>query len=65
MRGGAEALVHIRETIESAIRADPGRGVWAVVDVDFQNAFPLLYYVAIDSALETNVPELRPLSKWC
>ena len=37
MPGGAEELVHIRETIESAIRADSDLGVWAVVDVDFQN----------------------------
>ena len=65
MPGGAEALVHTRETIENAIRADPSLGVWAVVDVDFQNTFPLLFYEAIDSALETKVPELRRWSKWC
>ena len=39
MPGGAEALVHTRETIEAAIRSDPSCGVWATVDVDFQNAF--------------------------
>ena len=38
MPGGAEALVHTCETIEAAIRSDPGCGVWATVDVDFQNA---------------------------
>ena len=58
MPGGAEALVHTRETIENAIRADPSRGVWAVVDVDFQNAFSSFLYEAIDSALGTRIPEL-------
>ena len=42
MPGGAEALVHTRETIEAAVRLDPAHGVWACVDVDFQNAFPSL-----------------------
>ena len=40
MPGGAEALVHTRETTEGAIRSDPSCGVWATVDVDFQDAFP-------------------------
>ena len=65
MPGGAEALVHTRETIENAIRADPGFGIWAIVDVDFQNAVPMFVFEAIDSALETTVPELRPWSKLC
>ena len=47
MPGGAEALVHTCETIEAAIRSDPSCGVWGIVDVDFQNAFPTLHYEAI------------------
>ena len=43
--------MHTRETIENAIRSDPSCGVWAAVDVDFQNAFPSLLYGAIDSAV--------------
>ena len=42
MPGGAEALVHTRETIENAIRSDPNCGVWATATVDFQTAFPSL-----------------------
>ena len=61
----AEARVHIRETIESAIRGDLGLGVRAVVDFDFQNTFPFFYYEAIGSALGTKVPELRQWSKLC
>ena len=41
MLGGADALVHIRETIEGTIRANSVLGIWAVIDVDFRNAFPL------------------------
>ena len=51
MLGGAETLLHTREIIENAIRSDPSCGVWATVDVDFQNAFPSLVYEAIDSAV--------------
>ena len=65
MPGGAEALVRTRETIEGTIRANPDLGVWAVIDIDFQNAFPSLLHEAIDSALETRVPELRPRPQWC
>ena len=54
MPGGAETLVHTREAIENAIRSEPSCGVWATVDVDFQNAFPSLVYEAVDSAVGTN-----------
>ena len=60
MPGGAEALVHTRETIEAAVRSDPAYGVWACVDVDFQNAFPTLRHEAIDAAVGARVPELQP-----
>ena len=36
-----------------------------MVDVDFQNAFPSLFFNAIASVLEAKVPELRPWSRWC
>ena len=65
MPGGAEALVHTRETIEAAVRSDPAYGVWACVDVDFQNAFPTLRHEAIDTAVGARVPELQPWSRWC
>ena len=55
MPGGAEALVHIRETIEGTIRSDPSCGAWATVDVDFQNAFLTLRYKAIDAAVSSRI----------
>ena len=56
MRGGAEALVHTRETIENAFRSGPSCGVWATVDVDFQNAFPSLrIWLASASGTRTTV----------
>ena len=60
MPGGAEALLLTREAIEGSIWASPAVGIWVVIDVDFQNAFLSILYEAIDSALETKVPELRP-----
>ena len=65
MPGGAKAFVHTRETIEAAVRSDPAYGVWACVDVDFQNAFPTLRHEAIDTAVGARVPELQPWSRWC
>ena len=65
MPGGAEALVNPRDAIERTIRASPKVGIWAVIDVDFQNAFLSILHEAIDSALETKVPDLRPKSRWC
>ena len=65
MPGGAEALVHTRETIEATIRSDPAHGVWACIDVDFQNAFPSLRHESIDTAVGDRIPELQPWSRWC
>ena len=36
MPGGAEALVHTRETIEATVRSDPAHGVWACINVAFR-----------------------------
>ena len=57
--------MHTREAIKGTIRANPDLGVWAVIDVDFQTAFPTRLHEAIDFALEAKVSELRPWSKWC
>ena len=65
MPGGAEALVHTRETIEATVQSDHAHGVWACIDVDFQNAFPSLYQESIDSAVGDRIPELQPWSHWC
>ena len=65
MPGGTESLVHAWETIEGTIRANHDLGVLAVIDVDFQNAFPSWYHEAVDLAIEKIVPELQSWSKWC
>ena len=65
MPGGAEALIHTRETIETAMRADTDNGVWACIDVDFKNAYPSLLHESIDAAVGARVPELQPWSNWC
>ena len=65
MAGGAEALVHTHEAIESTVRANPDLGIWVAIDVVFQNAFPLMSHEATESALEARVTHLRPWSKCC
>ena len=52
MRGGAEALVHTREAIEGTIRANPDPGIWAWIDVDFQNTFSSMFHEANDFVLK-------------
>ena len=38
--GGADILIHTRRALEESLRLDPATGVWALLDVDFVNAFP-------------------------
>ena len=61
MPGGAEALVHTRETIEGATRSDPSCGVWATVDADFHYAFPSLRYEAIDAAVGSRILRVKTM----
>ena len=63
--GGAETLIHARRLLEDTLRSDPSTGVWAVIDVDFVNAFPSLEWRAIDVAMEEQVPELAAWTTWC
>ena len=57
--------MHSSEAIEGTVRANPDLGVWVVIDVDFQNAFPSLLREAMIFVWETKVPQLRPWSKRC
>ena len=63
--GGAEVLIHTRSLLEECIQDDAAAGVWAVIDVDFVNAFPSFEHDAIDAAMAKHVPELQAWSKWC
>lgn len=63
--GGTDTLIHARAVLEQAIRADPANGVWAVIDVDFANAFPTLEKQAIEAAIAEFVPELSAWTRWC
>ena len=62
MPGGTEALIHTRETLEAAIRADAGGDAWACIDIDFKNAYPTLFHDAINMAMKARIPELQPWS---
>ena len=63
--GGADILVHTCMVLEDTLQADPATGVWAVVDVDFVNAFPSLEWDAIGEAMADQMPELAPWTRWC
>ena len=63
--GGAETLVHARRLLEDVLRYDAATGVWAVVDIDFVNAFPSLEWDAIDAATAELLPEIAAWTKWC
>ena len=63
--GGADILIHTRSVMEESLRVDPATGVWAVVDVDFVNAFPSLEWEAVDQSMVRALPELAPWTRWC
>ena len=63
--GGADVLVHTRTVLERCLQDDPSTGVWAVIDLDFENAFPSLEWPAIDKGMDSLMPELAPWTQWC
>ena len=63
--GGAESLIHARRLLEDCLRLDPATGVWAVIDVDFVNAFPRFEWGAVDAAMAAQLPELAAWTRWC
>ena len=61
--GGAEALVHARDLIESGAK-NGVHGPIAVIDVDLVNCFGRFEWTAVIGALEKLIPELVPWVKW-
>ena len=62
---GGESLIHARRLLEDCLRLDPATGVWAVIDVDFVNAFPRFEWGAVDAAVAALLPELAAWTRWC
>ena len=50
--GGAESLVHWRTTVIEEIQADSLHGVWALLDLDWQNCYPSLEWDSIEESVE-------------
>ena len=48
--GGADALIHFRTALEAELRQYDGSDILAIVDIDFQNAFPSLEWNEIRNA---------------
>ena len=44
---------------------DPATGVWAVIHVDFVNAFPRFEWGAVDAAMAAQLPEFAAWTRWC
>ena len=63
--GGGEILIHTRRVLEQSLKLDAATGVWAIVDVDFVNAFPSFEWDAIDEAMAAQLPELAAWTQWC
>ena len=63
MPGGAEGLVHFRIQLEKFLRLSGS--AFAVVDVDFKNAYPSLEWDSIREAVEEDLPEIAPWTRWC
>jgi hypothetical protein len=63
--GGADILIHTRSILEECLRQGPATGVWAILDVDFVNAFPSFEWGSIESAMQSRMPELSAWTRWC
>ena len=63
--GGTECLIHWRETVIAEISSDPSNGVWALLDLDFQNCYPSLEWDDIEDATDKHAPELSRWVRWC
>ena len=61
--GGAEALVHARDTVEKHIAGVAGENV-VVIDVDLRNAFPSLEWAPIRDAIAEAVPGVAKWTCW-
>ena len=62
--GGADALVHLRRSLEQAMAECDGEAL-ALLDLDLRNAFPSLEWDAIEAAVSEHAPELGPWTRWC
>ena len=60
--GGAEALIHLRRSLEHA--AASSDECIALLDLDLRNAFPSLEWPAIRAAVKKWMPELGPWTQW-
>ena len=61
--GGTEGLIHFRTSIEQHIsRSSP---VLAMIDVDFQNAFPSVEWDSIRSVVGKQFPAVSGWARWC
>ena len=65
MPGGGECLIHWRSKVVKEIRSNASHGVWALLDVDFQNCYPSLEWDDIEDAVNRHVPELSCWTRWC
>jgi hypothetical protein len=63
MPGGAEALVHWRDTVEQAARQGTIPAV-VIADIDMKNFFNTVEWEAIRSSIQEHLPEASPSVCW-
>lgn len=62
--GGADALIHFRTELETAL-LESGSGELVILDVDLKNAFPSIEWHAIRQGLCQDFPDLMAWTSWC
>ena len=62
--GGAETLIHCRDTFEQ-VAATGVLGAVAVIDADLVNCFGSFEWTSIREAISNRLPELSPWNNWC
>ncbi len=63
MPGGADALVHLRMSLEEAAKKDPDYPL-VVLDLDLKNVFPSVEWDSVREAVAVFAPELSSWIKW-
>ena len=63
--GGTDVLIHWRDTVIKEIQSDVNHGVWAIIDLDWQNCYPSIEWDAIEDSVDRHLPELSRWTRWC
>ena len=63
--GGVDVLIHFRLVLEEVMRSGNIEQAFALIDIDYKNAFPSIEWDAIREALAEDLPQLLDWCRWC